>query len=75
MNITLSGNSSCGHSCSQHVNYTLPQNLRHLWHCFDTTAHFKVVICPQPKVHLYNDHAILSASLFATPVRWMDSLG
>ncbi len=22
-----------GHSCSQHANCTLPQNLRHLWHC------------------------------------------
>ncbi len=33
MNIQLTGNSSGGHSCSQHVNCTLPQNLRHLWHC------------------------------------------
>ncbi len=24
---------SGGHSCSQHANYTLPQNLWHLWHC------------------------------------------
>ncbi len=22
-----------GHSCSQHANCTVPQNLRHLWHC------------------------------------------
>uniref|UniRef100_A0A8C7NBK9 Discs large MAGUK scaffold protein 4 n=1 Tax=Oncorhynchus kisutch TaxID=8019 RepID=A0A8C7NBK9_ONCKI len=34
MNITFSGNSSDGHSCSQHGNFTLPQNLRHLWHCY-----------------------------------------
>ncbi len=27
------GNSSGGYSCSQHANWTLPQNLRHLWHC------------------------------------------
>ena len=33
MNIQFSGNSSGGHSCSQHTNFTLPQNLRHLWHC------------------------------------------
>ncbi len=33
MNIQFTGNSSGGHSCSQHANYTLPQNLRHLWHC------------------------------------------
>jgi hypothetical protein len=33
LNIQLSGNSSSGYSCSQHVNCTLPQNLRHLWHC------------------------------------------
>jgi hypothetical protein len=33
MNITFSGNSSSGHSCSQHANCTLPQNVRHLWHC------------------------------------------
>jgi hypothetical protein len=31
--ITLSGNSSGGHSCSQNANCTLPQNLKHLWHC------------------------------------------
>ncbi len=28
-----SRNSSGGHSCSQHANCTLGQNLRHLWHC------------------------------------------
>ncbi len=33
MNIQFTGNSSCGHSCSQHANCTLPRNLRHLWHC------------------------------------------
>ncbi len=27
------GNSSGGHSFSQHANCMLPQNLRHLWHC------------------------------------------
>ncbi len=45
----------CGHSCSQHANCTLPQNLRHLWHC----AHFRVVFyCGQPKAHLCNNHAV-----------------
>ncbi len=33
MNIKFTGNSSGGHSCSLHVNYALPKNLRHLWHC------------------------------------------
>ncbi len=33
MNIKFTGNSSGGHSCSQHANCTLPQNMRHLWHC------------------------------------------
>ncbi len=33
MNIQFTGNSSGGHSCSQHANCTFPQNLRHLWHC------------------------------------------
>ena len=33
MNIQFTGNSSGGHSCSQHANFTLPLNLRHLWHC------------------------------------------
>ncbi len=32
MNIQFTGNSSGGHSCSQHANFTLPQNLQHLWH-------------------------------------------
>ncbi len=33
MNIQFTGNSSGGHSCSQHANCMLPRNLRHLWHC------------------------------------------
>ncbi len=33
MNIQFTGNSSGGHFCSQHDNYTLHQNLRHLWYC------------------------------------------
>ncbi len=33
INIQFTGNSSGRHSCSQHANYTLPQNMRHLWHC------------------------------------------
>ncbi len=31
--IQFTGNSSGGHSCSQHAKCMLPQNLRHLWHC------------------------------------------
>ena len=33
INIKFSSNTSGGHSCSQHANCRLPQNLRHLWHC------------------------------------------
>jgi hypothetical protein len=33
INITFSGNSSGGHSCSQHANSSLPQILRNLWFC------------------------------------------
>ncbi len=33
MDIQFTGNSSGGHSCSQHANGTLPQNLQYLWHC------------------------------------------
>ncbi len=33
MNIQFTGNSSGGHSCSQHDKCTLPHNLQHLWHC------------------------------------------
>ncbi len=32
INIRFTGNSSGGHSYSQHVNCMLPQNLRHLWY-------------------------------------------
>ena len=56
MYIKVSGNSSGGHSSSQHANCTLPQNLRHLR---DKTANFRVAFyCPQQKVHLCNDHAV-----------------
>ena len=33
MDIKLYGNSFGGYSCSQNDNWTLPQNLRHQWHC------------------------------------------
>ncbi len=33
MNFQFMGNSSGEHSCSQHANCMLPQNLRHYWHC------------------------------------------
>jgi hypothetical protein len=62
MKIKLSVNSSGGHSCSQHANCTIPQNLRHTeWGIvlFDKSAHFRVALyCPQHKVHLSNDHAV-----------------
>jgi hypothetical protein len=33
INIKFSVNSSVGHFCNQHADRTLPQNMRHLWHC------------------------------------------
>ena len=33
INNKFSGSSSGGHSCGQHANCTLLQNLRHLWYC------------------------------------------
>jgi hypothetical protein len=45
INIQISGNISGGHSCSQHANCMLPQNLSHLWHCVVCkTAHFRVAL-------------------------------
>jgi len=64
MNIQFMGNSSGGHSCSQHANCTLPQNLQHkIVDKCDKTAHFRVAFyCGQPKAHLLNNHAVYSAS-------------
>ncbi len=61
MNIKFMGNSSGGHSCSQHANCTLPQNLQNICGIVlcDKTAHFRVVFyCGQPKEHLCNNHAV-----------------
>ena len=47
-----------GHSCSQHANCTLPQNICGilLW---DKTTHFRLdFYCTQHKVHLFHDHAV-----------------
>jgi hypothetical protein len=60
INIKLFGNSSGGHSYSQHVNCMLPQNVDicGIVLC-DKTAHLRVAeYCPQHKVHLCNDHAV-----------------
>ncbi len=57
INIQFTSNSSGGHSCSQHANCMLPQNLQHLWR--DKTAHFRVAFyCDQRKAHLCNNHAV-----------------
>ena len=46
INIKFSDSRSGGHSWSQHANCTLPQNLKHLWHCVVwQTAHFRVAFC------------------------------
>jgi hypothetical protein len=58
INIQLSGNSSDGHSYSQHPNCMLPQNTRHPWRCV-TEVHIRVAFyCPQHKVYLCNDHTV-----------------
>ncbi len=60
INIQFTGNSSGGHSCSQHANCTLPQNcdICGIVLC-DITAHFRVAFyCGQPKAHLCNNHAV-----------------
>ncbi len=60
INIQFTGNSSGGHSCSQHVNCTLPQNLHicGIVPC-EKIAHFRVAFyCGQPKAHLCNNNAV-----------------
>jgi hypothetical protein len=55
--------SSGGHSCSQHANCTVLQNLTSVALCCVTKLHILVAIhCPQHKMHLCNGHAVLSAS-------------
>ena len=60
INIQFSGNSSGGHSFSQHANCTLPQNLRHVTLCCVIKLHLLEwpIIVPQHKVHLCNYHAL-----------------
>lgn len=60
MNIQYMGNSPGGHSCSLHANWTLPQNLHHLWLLLcDKTEHFSVAYyCGQPEPPLCNDHVV-----------------
>lgn len=44
--------------------------------CCDNTAYFRGAFCCDHSIaHLWNDHAVLSASWHATPLRWMDYLG
>ncbi len=53
-NIQFTGNSSGGHSCSQHANCTLPQTCEicGIVPC-DNIAHLRLVFyCGQPKAHL-----------------------
>ncbi len=54
MNIQFTGNSSGGHSCSQHANCDICDIV-----LCDKTAHFRVAFyCGQPKAHLCNNHAV-----------------
>jgi hypothetical protein len=52
MNIKFSGNSSGGHSCSQHVNCTLPQlETSVALSCDNCTVEWPFIV-PQHKLHL-----------------------
>ena len=66
-----------GHSCSQHANSTLPQNLRHLWHCLVWKLHIRecLFIFPSTRCTCVMSMLFKLASLYATPGRWMDYLG
>jgi hypothetical protein len=66
INIEFSGNSSGGHSCIHYEKCTFPKLETSVTLC--CVAYY----CPQHKVHLCNDHAVLSASWYATPVRWTE---
>ncbi len=58
LNIKFTGNSSGGHSCSQHANCMLICSICGIVLC-DKTAHFRVAFyCGQPKAHLCNNHAV-----------------
>jgi hypothetical protein len=71
INIKFSGNSSSGHSACQLHASKLETSVALCCVILHTLAFY----CPQHKVHLCNDHAVYSASWYATPVRWVDYLG
>ncbi len=60
INIQFTGNSSGGHSRSQHANCTLPQNFRHLWNCAVIKLH--ILECPIIVVSLRHTCAIIMLS-------------
>ena len=74
INITSSGNILGGHSCSQHANCTLPQNLRHLWHCVVTKLHILEwpFIVPSTRCTCVMVKLFIQLLYYATTVRWMD---
>ncbi len=59
INIQFTGSSSGGHSCCQHANCTLPQNVWHNGIVLCDKTDFRVAFyCAQPKAHLCNNHAV-----------------
>jgi hypothetical protein len=60
MFISLSGNSSGGHSCSQHANCTLPQLETSVTFFCGAKLHILEAFGPPHKVHLCNDHVLIS---------------
>jgi hypothetical protein len=72
INIQFSGNSSHGHSCSQHANCTLTQLQTSVALGCDKTVHFRVVLSPAQgaPVMIVQFNQLLDATL----VRWMDYL-
>ena len=76
MNITFSGNSSSEHSCSQHSNCTLPQNLTSVILCCVTKLHILEWPFIVPSTRGTCVMIMLFNQLLDMPhVRWMDYLG
>ena len=73
INIKFSGNSSGGHSYSQHANCMLPQNFRHLWCCVTKLHILKwPFILPGTRCTCVMLVLFKLASWYATPVRCLE---
>jgi hypothetical protein len=59
------------------VSMTITCSRKSLWRCvvWQNCTFWSGHLFPPNKVHLHNDHAVLSASWYAVPLSWMDYLG